>query len=208
MAWLNARTPEIETRYGHPFIAETRWAATPFEAELLRRARARGRQHDITLFIRRGMNFAVIRKPNYPPHVYRPPSGGVEPDETLEAGAFREAYEETGLEVVLRVYLLRAHVVFIPKGERDETIPWTTHVFLAEWLKGEPHPVDTKEIAEARWASLEELTTTLQEALDEAPTAGLRYRGWLQRQALSALTAPPTGVIGGERICRLRYGLE
>lgn len=196
MTWLNAHTPEMEARYGRPLLAEIRWAATPLEATLLRRARSHGRQHDITLFIQRGTDFAVIRKPSYPRHIYRAPSGGVEPDETLEAGALREAYEETGLIIVLRVYLFRAHVVFLPKGERGETIPWTTHVFLAEWLEGEPHPVDTKEIAEARWASREELTTTLQEALDTASTAGLRYRGWLQRQALSIL--PRADGIGGD----------
>ena len=138
MTWLNARAPEIEARYGCPTVAETRWDASDFEAELLRRAVAGGREHDVTMLIRREDDLAVIRKPSYPQHIFRPPSGGVEPHESVETGALREAYEETGLFVALRVYLLRANVVFIPINHTDETITWTTHVFLAEWVDGEP----------------------------------------------------------------------
>lgn len=187
MTWLNARTPEIESRYGRPNVVGTHWDATDVETDLLRRAVRAGREHDVTMLIRRGDDLAVVRKPSYPPQVFRPPSGGIEPHESIETGARREAYEETGLTIRLRVYLVRAHVVFDPTNQTDETIAWTTHVFLAEWLDGEPHAVDTKEIEEARWASSKEVVTTLQCALDTAPTAGLRYRGWLQRQAFLAL---------------------
>jgi len=187
VTWLNARTPEIEAQYGRPLITTVRWEASDLETQLLRQAVRGGREHDVTLFIRKENHFAVIRKPSYPLGVYRPPSGGIEPHESLETGARREAYEETGLLVALCDYLLRANVVFVPLNQPDETIRWTTHVFLAEWLEGEPHPVDTKEIEEARWASHDELATTLQRSLDNASTPGLRYRGWLQRQTLQAL---------------------
>lgn len=187
MTWLNARAPQIEARYGRPAVERIRWDASNAETALLQRAAASRREHDVTLFIQRGDAVAVIRKHDYPPLIYRPPSGGVEPHESLETGSLREAYEETGLVVALRAYLVRARVAFEPVDETLETISWTSHVFLAEWLDGEPHAVDTKEIERARWASFEEISTTLQLALDTAPTAGLRYRGWLQRRALRAL---------------------
>lgn len=188
MARINAQIRALEDGYGKPLVEQICWLATPFEFSLLERGgRARGRAHDITLLIFKDDNVAVIRKPSYPPDIWRPPSGGIEPTETFEEGAVREAYEETGLCVQLREYLVRAEVVFQHAEQSGETMTWTTHVFLADWRSGEPHAVDTKEIAEARWATRRELEFDLQERLDSAPTHGLRYRGWVQRKAFEAL---------------------
>ena len=183
MAHINAQIPALEASYGRPAVRRIDWDAEPYEFDLLTAAVERNRFHDVTLFIRRGDRVAVVRKPTYPPGVFRPPSGGVEPGESFEAGALREAYEETGLRVALRRYLLRVESCFHLRGESDETIRWVSHVFLADWCHGEPRPIDRKEIAEARWATRDELETDLQRRLDDAPTAGLRYRGWLQREA-------------------------
>ncbi|MDA1191344.1 MAG: NUDIX hydrolase [Candidatus Poribacteria bacterium] len=191
MSHINAQIEELERRYGVPALRTTHWGTEGWEFDLLKRACDKDRCHDVTTFILRGDRIAVIRKPDYPPDVYRPPSGGVEPGERFEDGATREAYEETGLTVEIRDYLLRADVTFHHPSQSfrqsDETIRWVTHVFLADWRCGEPRPIDTKEIAQARWATLDELRHTLQSRLDHAPTRGLRYRGWLQREALFAL---------------------
>lgn len=57
----------------------------------------------------------VIRRPNgqlltaiktyYPAGAYRLLTGGVAPDESIEAGLLREVWEETGLDVVVRQFL-------------------------------------------------------------------------------------------------------
>ncbi|MBM3216622.1 NUDIX hydrolase [Candidatus Poribacteria bacterium] len=189
MAHVNRRLTEMEALFGSPAVHRQQWLASDHEMALLYTASSRGRLHDVTLLIARGEQFAVIRKPSYPAHVYRPPSGGVEIGETLSQGAAREAYEETGTRISLRRYLVRAEMTFVRDGHPSETLDWMTHVFLADWLEGSPAPVDTQEIADARWATRDELSAGLLEELEAAETHGLRYRGWLQRIALDALSA-------------------
>ena len=185
MSHVNVTVPALEERYGIPDAYNMTWQATANASGLLARAAEQGRFHDITMLIARDDDLAVIRKPSYPPHVFRPPSGGVEPNETVEQGAEREAYEETGMKVRLQRYLVRADITF--EGPNNVTLPWCTHVFLAEWRSGEPCPIDRREIAQARWASRAEVSGDLQAALDESADSGLRYRGWVQRAAFRAL---------------------
>jgi ADP-ribose pyrophosphatase YjhB (NUDIX family) len=180
----------LETRYGAPREMATVLEMAEREYLLCRRAVQRGRAHDVTLFILRGdidatrREIAVIRKWSYPPDVYRPPSGGVEPGEEFEAGAVREALEETGLEVALERYLVRMRARFAWQGER---LDWTTHVFSACWLGGEISPRDTREIAEARWVTVAELKGPLREKLLARGSPGFRYRVALQDAALAEL---------------------
>jgi ADP-ribose pyrophosphatase YjhB (NUDIX family) len=172
---------QLERKYGAPRILCTAYQMTQREFDLLKWSMRNGRAHDVTLFIFQGGEVAVIRKPSYPPDVYRPPSGGIEPGEGFETGARREAYEETGLEIQLRRYLLKAYVNF---SFREEVVRWTSHVFTAQAIGGRLQPVDTKEIAEARWASVDELKTTLLASLQQATSAGLRYRAELQAKTI------------------------
>src|SRR5437763_3551878 len=145
MSWIDERVVAgLEARWGRPReVAIVQPVGpevfAPFEASIAKR-----RRHDVTLFIRcaRGL-FAVIRKPSYPPGVFRPPSGGVEPGEDFEAGARREPREETGLDVALERYVLRVRATFafagrpVARGEAAarpaevRTEPWTAHIFLA-----------------------------------------------------------------------------
>ena len=93
---------DVAARLGQPAHGVARAEFEPVAFQLVSRSVSRGRRHDITVLIRDERNrIAVIRKPSYPPEVFRPPSGGVEPGETIEAGALREALEETGLEISL-----------------------------------------------------------------------------------------------------------
>jgi 8-oxo-dGTP pyrophosphatase MutT (NUDIX family) len=96
-------------------------------------------------------------------------------------GAQREAYEETGLAIQLQKYPLKLHVDFSFEGE---TVFWTSHVFTAQAIGGCLQPVDTKEIANARWATFDELKTDLLMALQKSQSAGLRYRAELQAATL------------------------
>jgi 8-oxo-dGTP pyrophosphatase MutT (NUDIX family) len=125
----------------------------------------------VTLFIRKGGQYAAIRKPSYPKGLFRAPSSGVEPGESVEAGALREALEETGLEIRLSRYVFRSRVRFTHR--REESVDWTSHVFTADWIKGEIAPIDTVEIAEAIWVTRTELEASVP-LLRAAPSGGLR----------------------------------
>ena len=144
------------------------------------------RTHDVTLFILDPVRrIALIRKPQFAPGVWRPPGGGIKPGEEFVAGAVREAFEETGLRVELRRYLVVAEATFRNAGR---TLPWRTHVLLAETEDTELAPADTEEIAAARWGTLEELGGTLRERLLAEGRAFWRYRVALHDAALAALS--------------------
>lgn len=168
--------PEIYQRYGRPREAEFTFEMRPEEFAMVINSRKDGRAHDITLFIFQGADLVVIHKNTHPPGIYRAPSGGVHPGESLEEGAKREAHEETGLEVELERYLLRARVVFTCRGQKIE---WWSHVFSARATGGELEPLDKKEIGQVRLASLEEVRTGLQDLMRRAGSGGLAYRAAL-----------------------------
>jgi ADP-ribose pyrophosphatase YjhB (NUDIX family) len=145
------------------------------------------RTHDVTLFILDpARRIALIRKPQFAADVWRPPGGGIKPGEAFVEGAVREALEETGLRVELRRYLVVSDVTFRNAGR---TLPWQTHVFLAETNDTELRPADTEEIAGARWGTLEELAGSLRERLLAEQRAFWRYRVALHDAALAALSA-------------------
>ena len=167
---------EIEGKYGTPAEVRLAYEMTRREFEMVRKSQKHGRAHDVTLFILKENCVVVIKKPMYPPGAYRAPSGGIDPGENFEAGAIREAYEETGLTVELARYLLRARVKFT---HGSGAIDWTTHVFTASPVGGSLQPVDTHEIVEARLAGLDELNGPIRGALLASGSAGLRYRAEL-----------------------------
>ena len=173
----------IERIYGVPKILRTHYTMNRTEFDLLKWSMRNGRRHDVTLFIsNEGKDeIAVIRKPSYPEGVYRPPSGGVEPGEDFEVGARREAYEETGLEIELQKYALRSHVNL---AFENEVVPWISHVFTARASGGCLEPVDKKEIAGVRWATINELSTDLLARLQQSASVGLQYRAELQDATL------------------------
>lgn len=190
----------LETTYGAPACFR---AMAPFaerEFRLLEYVGRKRRAHDVTLLIRgRDGRFAVIRKPSYPPEVFRPPSGGVEPEESFEAGASREALEETGLAISLARYVARIDASFSHAGA---VARWTTHIFLAETLDTALAPTDLHEIAEARWATVDELVERYRPAMLRIGSAGMRYRVELQDLALRALGAADPKPLPGLALIR------
>ena len=186
--YLTAETlEELERRFGVPekHVAEAAFAAPEFD--LLEYCGRKRRAHDVTLLIltpESPPRFALIRKPSYPPDVFRPPSGGIDEGESFEAGALREALEETGLEVRLDRYLLRVDARFT---HEDRMCPWTTHVFSASVTGGGLDPQDRHEIAEARWTSAGEIWNLYRPRMLAMGTAGMKYRVFLQDRALQLL---------------------
>jgi len=169
---------QAEERFGRPDEGAFRVDTTPPEIAFIRRTQKNGRAHDVTLVIEDGGVFATIAKHSYPPGLFRFPSGGAEPGETLEEACRREGSEETGLELEVTRYVLRAHVRF-ESTEGNDAIDWTTHVFRARVRGGRLEPLDEGEIRETAWLTRRELLGPIRDVLHARPEAGLRYRGWL-----------------------------
>ena len=189
----------IRARYGEPSILE--WAGEISEREWGIATYNPERRHDVTLFILNGPmpeahdralpgraaaspRLALIRKPMFPPDIWRPPGGGVKPGEDFVEAVRREALEETGLDVQLERYLVEARAVF---HFREPPLDWRTHVFLAHSDNEAIEPRDTEEIAEARWGTVEELAGPLRERLLATGHAFWRYRVALHDAAIAAL---------------------
>lgn len=173
----------VRARFGEPVglpwegeISDLEWAVATHNPQ---------RFHDVTLFILDpDRRLALIRKPQFAPGVWRPPGGGIHPGEDFAAGAVREAFEETGLRVELRRYLVETRAVF-RNGDRE--LPWRTHVFLAETADTELVPNDPDEIEAARWGTPAELAGPLRERLLAEGRAFWRYRVALHDAALARL---------------------
>jgi ADP-ribose pyrophosphatase YjhB (NUDIX family) len=174
----------VRARFGNP--VELSWDGEISDREWAVATHNPVRFHDVTLFILDARRrIALIRKPQFEEGVWRPPGGGVHPGEAFDAGAVREALEETGLAVELRRYLVESRAVF-RNGGRE--LPWRTHVLLAETRDEELAPQDeTGEIAAARWGTLEELAGPLRERLLATGRAFWRYRVALHDAALAEL---------------------
>jgi len=176
---------EVEQRYGTPVEIAREYEMTAEQLDVVRLGMKHGRCHDVTLVIVDDeRNIVVTRKPSYPPGAFRTPSGRVEVGESFDDGAIREAKEETGLDIVLEKYLIRANVRF---RCGSDVIDWTTHVLQARPTGGTLQPLDTKEIVEARKATIAEITGPIREALLAAGKPGLRYRAELDGLAIAMI---------------------
>jgi 8-oxo-dGTP pyrophosphatase MutT (NUDIX family) len=175
---------EAEAKFGIPRELDLEFEIDDSELNLIRKSRKNQRSHDVTLFMFHSTGadsfkaeghryIAAIRKPGFPPGAYRAPSGGVMPGESVEAGAKREAFEETGLNVELERYVLRVKATFTC-GEAVEK--WVTHIFTARIVGGHLNPLDTQEIEHARCVSLDELQGPIKQILLESGRALFAYR--------------------------------
>ena len=173
----------LRERYGQP--APLVWEGAISQPEFALVTYNPTRTHDVTLFILDpAERLALIRKPHFGPGVWRPPGGGIKVDEEFEAGAVREALEETGLRVRLERYLVDATATFF--FEPDD-VSWRTHVFLARTDDEELAPADVDEIAGARWGTAAELAGPIRARLLATGRALWRYRVALHDAALDAL---------------------
>jgi len=175
---------EAADRYGYPPVIHMTAPVDREEWEFIRSTQHYGRAHDVTMFIFKETDLLVIAKHNYPPGLYRPPSGAITPGETLIEGALREAYEETGCKIELNRYILQIHVRFTDgKG----IIPWKSHVFTGHWVSGDPKPIDTREIREVKLASLDEFEKYKDIIRNKTTSGGLNYRARLHDEVLRLL---------------------
>lgn len=179
---------ELEGRFGAPVEREMEYEIAPWEHSVVVGSMHKGRAHDITFFIRKSDDadrLVVVSKPFFPHGAFRAPSGAANPGESLEEGALREAREETGLRVELTRYLVRIEARFT-SGD-SEPIGWTTHIVEAREVAGRLEPIDTDEIAEARWATFEELQGPIRQVLLDSGWGLFRYRVALTDLTVEAL---------------------
>ena len=172
----------VRERFGEPALLD--WDGEVSDPELAMIVYSPARRHDVTLFVFKGERLALIRKPHFPEGIWRTPGGGIKPGEEFVAGVVREAREELGVEVELDRYLLRARAVF---RFADVAVPWQTHVFSATTTDEHLAPLDTHEIAEARWGTAAELLGPIRENLLATGRALWRYRVALHDAAVAAL---------------------
>jgi len=175
----------VRARFGTP--VELGWEGEISDLEWAVATHNPVRTHDVTLFILDPQGrLALIRKPQFAADVWRPPGGGVMPGEDFAVGAVREAFEETGLRVELRRYLVATNALFTNAGRE---LCWHTHVLLAETADAEIEARDPGEIADARWGTLQELAGPLRARLLASGRAFWRYRVALHDAALHALAS-------------------
>jgi 8-oxo-dGTP pyrophosphatase MutT (NUDIX family) len=180
----DAAVRDAERRFGVPGEAVFRVATPAAEIAFIRGTQTRGRAHDVTLLIRDGAHIAAIAKHHYPAGIFRLPSGGIDPGESIAEGAVREAREETGLEVTLTRYLLRSRVRFVAP-EPANSIDWTTHVLEGRVAGGALEPLDRVEVREAAWVTREQLLGPIRERLVAWKEGGIQYR-WQLHDAIFA----------------------
>ena len=175
----------VRKRFGDPAVLDWDGEISTRELEMVKWSPAR--RHDVTLFVTNGDRLALIRKPHFPDGIWRTPGGGIKPGEDFVVGVVREAREELGVAVELSRYLVEAKAVF---RFGDEAVPWRTHVLGATTTDARLGPLDTDEIAEARWGSAAELAGPIRERLLATGRALWRYRVALHDAALAELAKP------------------
>ena len=173
----------LRERYGKPRLL--RWEGEVSRDEFTLAGGSPERRHDVTFFVfdPRG-RLALIQKPSYPPGAWRPPGGGVRPEEEFDRGVQREAREELGIHIELERFLVSSEATFRCGGG---VIDWRTHVFSARTQDAELDPIDTHEISAARWGTAAELAGEIRAALLETGRALWRYRVALHDAALEQL---------------------
>lgn len=174
---------ETEKLLGKPVERAVEIPLTGKELQRIRSSQRNGRAHDITVFIYNGDKMLFIAKPFYPLGLFRAPSGGAHPGEKLIDAAYREIYEETGVNIKLEKYFLRIKARFVADNDYTD---WTSHVFKASHVSGEINPVDTNEIRAARYVKRHELDK-FDDILIKTNTGGFRYRSFLTRAAMEIL---------------------
>ncbi|WP_293003552.1 NUDIX domain-containing protein [Mycobacterium sp.] len=88
-------------------------------------------------------------------NAWTPVTGIVEPGENPADCAVREVLEESGIQAIAR-RLAWVHVSRPVVHVNGDHAQYLDHVFLMEWLAGEPFPADDESV-EARWFDMAQL---------------------------------------------------
>jgi membrane protease YdiL (CAAX protease family)/8-oxo-dGTP pyrophosphatase MutT (NUDIX family) len=159
---LRRQRAKVERRGALPYQhCHLRVGADFFNDFVLPSANRKHRMGEVVLLLRREDGHLLLHtKSFYPPDVFRLPSGGILPGESVLAAACREAREETGLEIDNPRPLGVVSVTF-REGRRRR--------FFHSWLvlahvEGDPRTGDPGErISDFRWVPPEKLAEVAEE---------------------------------------------
>ena len=190
MYLTNQMISQMESLYGVPEERSFRMEAPEFD--FIRSTQTHGRNHDITIYMAKENQVAVIAKHFYPKGLFRAPSGGLKPGESFEVGVDREMAEEIGCEIKLERFLLRTAVDFVREGsvepvDEKDVIHWRSFVFLASYVSGDFGFTDKREIRETKLADWSEFAGFCQ------TMRGLNKGGFHYRAALHEAVAEVLG---------------
>ena len=155
-----------------------------------RRKREKRAAEVVFLVCRPGGKFLLHTKSFYPPGAYRLLTGGIEEGEDLVAATFREAREETGLEVSIERFLGILHYRFCWD---DQETDFTSYVFLLNETEEKLAPQDTSEriigFKEVTTDEFLEIARKLEETLPKDWEAWGQFRALAHRFAFEVLTS-------------------
>ncbi|MCS6881615.1 MAG: NUDIX hydrolase [Oscillochloridaceae bacterium] len=138
-----AEITALAARYGAPARVEAHLSDGVFDP--LTRTDRIG---EVCMVIRRpNGRLLTMRKEIYPPGVFRLPTGGIAPDEPIEAGLLREVAEETSLEVRISRFLAVIAYYIPDTATRDAA--FYTFAFLLDEQGGRLAAQDPHERVEA-----------------------------------------------------------
>jgi 8-oxo-dGTP pyrophosphatase MutT (NUDIX family) len=120
----------------------------------------------------------LLVKENYDRRRWSLPGGAVEPGESEEEAAIREAVEEAG--IVVRVH----HLI----GSYGLDNGFSAAAFLCSIIEGDPAVPDTGEIAEVRWWPAEDLPWPRSNLLHYALPDAVAGRRNVQRVGLARVS--------------------
>jgi len=174
---------EMAKQYGLPEHKQFHFSVTQSEFNRIRSSQKHDRNHDVTLYVRKGDKVIVIAKHFYPPGLYRAPSGGLQPGESFVEGINREIAEETGCAVALDRFILQTAVDF---SHDNQNIFWRSFIFLADYIEGDFQFTDKHEIREVRlvdWSNFE----TYGHIMRQTDIGGLHYRAALHDSVIELI---------------------
>ena len=159
-----------------PKIVELKIYVKKNEYERIISSANKHQPQDVTLIIPIQNKWVVIKKHYYQKGIYRFPSGLVKKEESLITCGIREGYEETGLKINMKKYLVKVFVDFIYKKKQ---VQWVSNVFLAEKVSGQLRIIDDQEIEELKLLSYEEIQGPVRDRMLQTDSGGLKYRSIL-----------------------------
>lgn len=170
---------QVEREGVLPYEHHTLTVSASFFDDFVRSFRHRARRGEVVLLLRRPDGQLLLHtKSFYPEGVFRLPSGGMLPGESVLGAARREAREEAGLNLRNPRPLGFLSVTFQRGWHRRYFHSW---LVLAD-VEGDPRPGDTQErISGFRWVPPEALA----EVVDQLRALPPRWTDWGRFRALA-----------------------
>jgi len=111
----------VADRYGRPSEALFDVEVTSDDFDYIRSTQKNDRAHDVTLYVLKEGDIVTNAKHFYPRDLFRAPSGGLNPGESIDDAIARELWEETGCRAAIEHFVLISRVRFI-RGDRGRLL--------------------------------------------------------------------------------------